>query len=574
MPAYEQLPSGSGSSGDLLNFDSRPKREWKSGSWSQFARTVGSLTAVCVLSVGAFLIIHFSDGDPTNSWPWQEKKMTFFRRFITPTVSVAAIAALSNILLRYAFDQAMSVCWWKESLTEQSVSDLHDNWKLGHSTWSAFASRVRCTKAKSGRFHLLSWTNILVSMAVLQGTLFQRASSVVLQNTEVMGVSAAVHVPPRELSVSQLTKPRNSQTRAKINYPRFLPIHLDFHHKRPIEVTYTGCDASCFATVVAPGFDFSCTSYEKDFDVTVPENEVDLFRVAFAPFAKPNNTQDGGLDKILFNTVAKSTPGCFGKVVGTNCTAHSAIVRYNVTLSNQTATLAPLTDLTQNDTVRLVYGDYSSYTPINETHNLFNISDVQALQVIMQLERDSSLSFSNSTWYPHGQGSLLFAIMEGVSTSILSGQAPDPCNITYTDPSLGIGNDLRELMFRAAVKDYDESNKDDLQTVDVRSGIFTVYQSERIFVVIGVMFPLFAAIFVFSLMSGWRELGRDVSLSPVEIAKAFGALVLEEAGSNEEVEKLLKQVKSRRTKYGETMGGRLGFGETDVKSPRHGKMYA
>jgi hypothetical protein len=47
-------------------------------------------------------------------------------------------------------------------------------------------------------------------------------------------------------------------------------------------------------------------------------------------------------------------------------------------------------------------------------------------------------------------------------------------------------------------------------------------------------------------------LGREVSLSPVEVAKAFAAPALQEASSNAEVEQLVKEIRGQRVRYGAT----------------------
>lgn len=60
----------------------------------------------------------------------------------------------------------------------------------------------------------------------------------------------------------------------------------------------------------------------------------------------------------------------------------------------------------------------------------------------------------------------------------------------------------------------------------------TVYVSDFRFLFIALAFPVFGVIAVAVMMLGWRELGRRISLSPAGIKKAFGAPVLEDAGSN------------------------------------------
>ena len=54
------------------------------------------------------------------------------------------------------------------------------------------------------------------------------------------------------------------------------------------------------------------------------------------------------------------------------------------------------------------------------------------------------------------------------------------------------------------------------------------------------------------ILVGWWDLGRDVSLSPLEISKAFNAPFLESnQSSNADVDTLLKGIGERKVQYGE-----------------------
>jgi hypothetical protein len=62
-----------------------------------------------------------------------------------------------------------------------------------------------------------------------------------------------------------------------------------------------------------------------------------------------------------------------------------------------------------------------------------------------------------------------------------------------------------------------------------------------------------------SIYCGWWELGRKTTLSPLETAKAFGALIPREVYDNATVEQILRQVGKRRIRYGEILvSGRAG----------------
>ena len=54
-----------------------------------------------------------------------------------------------------------------------------------------------------------------------------------------------------------------------------------------------------------------------------------------------------------------------------------------------------------------------------------------------------------------------------------------------------------------------------------------------------------------ALFYGWWELGRAVSLSPIEIAKVFDAPLLNGKGTSAEIGELLNEIGPVRVRYGE-----------------------
>lgn len=68
---------------------------------------------------------------------------------------------------------------------------------------------------------------------------------------------------------------------------------------------------------------------------------------------------------------------------------------------------------------------------------------------------------------------------------------------------------------------------------------------------VGALAVMAADVFVLlPLLWGWWLLGRSVSLSPVEIAKAFRAPMVAEGESNASVDALLGQVGRKKVEYG------------------------
>jgi hypothetical protein len=133
------------------------------------------------------------------------------------------------------------------------------------------------------------------------------------------------------------------------------------------------------------------------------------------------------------------------------------------------------------------------------------------------------------------------------------GQPGGP-SLTFRDPTFDIMSDAREIAFRTAVyaaMDSELVQWDDKQTIQAQQlWSQIVYKSQYIYLTVAVSLTVLAALSVSILLLGWWKLGRDVTLSPVEIAKAFAAPSLHDANSNATIGALLKTTGYRRLRYG------------------------
>lgn len=114
-----------------------------------------------------------------------------------------------------------------------------------------------------------------------------------------------------------------------------------------------------------------------------------------------------------------------------------------------------------------------------------------------------------------------------------------------------------------------------------------VYTSSYLFLTLAVLFSLLGWIATLPVFLGWWHLGRAVSLSPIETAKAFGAPGFNTEDSNADAKGILKDVGSREVRYGamrttisEELGDeakeriRLIMGEPQlVRSPNAGERF-
>jgi len=90
-----------------------------------------------------------------------------------------------------------------------------------------------------------------------------------------------------------------------------------------------------------------------------------------------------------------------------------------------------------------------------------------------------------------------------------------------------------------------------LQRIEVQQATKqVVYRSQYVFLAFAVTMTVSTMACVLGLSFGWWHLGREVSLSPIEIAKAFAAPSLQIANSNVSVSTILKELGGERLSYG------------------------
>lgn len=160
--------------------------------------------------------------------------------------------------------------------------------------------------------------------------------------------------------------------------------------------------------------------------------------------------------------------------------------------------------------------------------------------------------------------------------------------LSFSDPLEAFTDGLHELSLRYALEtitstperqeemeDFfvDEDSRDpDLDSYDVRSralqamttkpgpsqrvpvhqtSMIAVYRSNPGFAIVAVAISTAVSVLVGLLFSGWRSLGRQFSMSPLEIARAFDAPLLRDVGSNTTADEMAKGQDMVDVKYGE-----------------------
>src|SRR5438045_1641832 len=120
--------------------------------------------------------------------------------------------------------------------------------------------------------------------------------------------------------------------------------------------------------------------------------------------------------------------------------------------------------------------------------------------------------------------------------------------MSWKDPTPDVLAGIREMVFRSAVSASNATDKQILAGTDTANRTF--YTSDYRYLIAAMVVMVVDVCVIIPLFLGWWQLGRPVSLSPIEIAKAFRAPLLHGSECNGDVDMLLKEVGQRRARYG------------------------
>ena len=449
------------------------------------------------------------------------------------------------------------------------IADLHRHWSFGHSFWAALTA--------GKQFNLVALASILVAVAPLNGPFLQQVSYVrdgdVLQLSNV-GIAIARSLP------DGYTGYLNVQERPATLTAAFTQTVQAFDNQSAINVNSTGCKGECAATVRAAGFTVNCSTYTSSFDLTRTDSRIGRFlntsqeaminaTIAFGSYLFWEASEPGTMQ---LGVQFKDQQTCNGKLQVRNCTLQAAVVEYPVVVSGNKGTieLAPgssiFDDVTQNIT------QVASTTALAPTTlgGLYKaLSDTYDSEAKLK-----SLGTDGYELLTTGATSNRYAVLNASSNLPYTN-----CTVAFRDPSADILAAVRDLTFRTAVAAAAD-NTDTQYVTAQETKALPIYKTQYFWLLPACFFPTLAWLAVAPLLlSDCGSVGRNVSLSPVETAKAFGASQLRNSDSNADVGKLVQEVGDRAVQYGATtVSGveyRLELNEPKyMRVPRAGERFA
>ncbi|KAI4244058.1 MAG: hypothetical protein L6R42_010563, partial [Xanthoria sp. 1 TBL-2021] len=509
--------------------------------WLGLTAFLGALVGI----LAAAFVLYTSNNQPIHDWSVQ------------PTVYLAIASAATNILLHFALTQAVTVAWWRRALRKNTtIGDLHRSWDYGQSLWAAITS---------GRhFSAIALASILVALVPINGPLLQRASRVQQgrfeQNTEVR-VNIAAEIP--EGYTGYLS---NRAYQPALLTSRFVQVVQEFNQKSPISIANSGCQGSCEARITGAGLvancsksnspfllDHSLAGYQTEEEQQKAAQEVINGTYIFGTsllWTPGGPGYDPGPSTMDWSAMApgtfrlgvqyKGTEDCTGTLVVRNCTFKPATVTYPIDIDgNSRISLAAGTTISDDRLVQVINIPPMS---MSSTAKDFNVSTYGGFFKALSDTYESTVRMN--------YGSIGYQIFNEGALSNRYVNASNRlerlnCSMSFRDPTDDIIADIRELMFRTAIASAE--SKDEQRVTAHESFETPVYASSYRFLAIAAGVSLLGWFATIPVFSGWWRLGRAVSLSPIETAKAFGAPGLITADSNADAEAILKDIGNRGT---------------------------
>ena len=639
-------------------------RRWSPGAGVRFPiLSLICLSVIFAAGVGSVIVLLVSENQDVDVWcsgrihtkaSVGDKDAYSYR--ITVGAWIALFVFLAGKALAVMFTEAITISWWVAALEEESLHRLHSHWQAGQSIFDALS--------KPRFFGWVVVASITFTAFTGLETLLQNASSstTILSTYPTNFTATLASALPDGFSGIYAGIAHDG---SEISYltPQFAQILQDFTAKVPMKLDLQGCETtsnvSCTTNVTGVGFSYTCQSerlsllpliVETNNTVTEPSNT--FFNVGF----------DWSIWQISLTTLWKDQSDYTGDVViSQNCSLVPALVSYPVNVSQNEVTLQPsghIINWTANhaeidptsqqvDPVIKVLPIPSLDAPYADMPDLSispgTYSTLGGIYLALDKLYTSSIWIQDDITYAadiHVEGPFAysFALFDnGVEVNTFA-------NNTFTSPMPQLLANIREIMLRSSlaivqrqIGNYALNNgtfhlgSNDSNVTSTYPGqrqiYHSVYKTDRTILTIAISLMTLAVIAMLPLYHGYWRLGRKVSLSPLELAKALhntpsssssnptkpstggggGRGVGEEDqstefqdqyqhqqmqpqsssvldvnrpgrlpqdGSNYEIKELLKLLGNVRVRYGEIAPGELGFGHVgSVTGPKEGTRY-
>jgi hypothetical protein len=303
--------------------------------------------------------------------------------------------------------------------------------------------------------------------------------------------------------------------------PSFSKVLKNHLVSAPIAVPQGCAGGTCKGIINGAGLEMSCTSSSRRFDKWNPDSwntpgldgtmlnqDTIVFGTEINHLIRATAFSPGG-PAMNVSTVFNEKGGCAGTIEVRNCTLTPATLAYHVVVTSGTVALDGAYSY-RNDSVVSYFETPGSGGGLMTYYGgmVFALQGMFTSQV--------GLSFAG---YMRTSTEGLTALRYQRQLDVARPRWPD-CIYYWQDPTEDVLATIRQIAFRMA----SEANVTGVAVQEMqaeRQAVEVVYQSDYLFLGLSLILIGLSAVAVVPLMWRWWKLGREVSLSPMETARAF-----------------------------------------------------
>ncbi|KAF1347076.1 hypothetical protein BDV97DRAFT_400949 [Delphinella strobiligena] len=478
-------------------------------------------------------------------------------------------------MLQYGLSQGLVIGWWSLALRGTDVNTLHHRWAHGTSILAAAAS--------GRRFDKLAAAKMIVATAFAVNPLLQRASKtvgVVVQKNATGPFQLATD--QASFSAVNFTSAATDGFQGPVQLTSVMvAVMRDYTNRAAIHNPFGNCTGDCTGTIRAAGIVANCSTAINNSFAIKWDNGGGSDIAIFGAGTNIMNYQTGTnftLSTSWVQTTARndgvseygSQLGGAGTVLPTElqdcdgtswnktCSLQHAVLEYPIAMTGSTITI-----LTASGDLQTISTEPNGEV---DSERVFTGLSIAA----------NSITSSSSSIEPAGDHGWTFRTAGPLTSFYLQSREVNTCQMTFTDPTEDILSSLNEIMFRISLAAFNSSTLSSSKTTayTLSQQVAEIhYESHYAYLVAATVISLVACASLLPTFDKFWTLGRPMSLSPVEVAKAFNAPILrspEPGACNMPVQRLLSVVGSTQVQYG--VSGEedsTGQGRLQMASPGH-----
>ncbi|KAF2452190.1 hypothetical protein P171DRAFT_426568 [Karstenula rhodostoma CBS 690.94] len=559
---------------------------WMNGVWMRFPWWgAGALFLIVLLTGASAGILLASHGTTMDDWK-------IGRDNAQPHVYISVFEMMMIFLILFALVEGVVIRFWRQLLQGTTLDALHDTYESMY-LWPA-ARRISRV-----RFNLVAVACVLASVSFARGPLFQRALTISDNTHKSLSGMVDLKIAPHPLVEFFTNKGSNPLEQGGVT-PFFAELVKGLGAGNPLAYDQpASCGDYCVGVVKGYTFKVTCDSSIRHTDLNTLLQECkactteqcksncEFRRTTSLSSTFFSTSYESAHDRLVLNSIHKNTTSCSGDVHVQTCTLTPTKSDIPFVLTN--GTIDRRIDIPTSQVYDAVSTTdnaiMETYWPLALNTLFPSVSvNVSASPDFSQLDHTKCVHTANLTNSPRSTDTSVAATTCSNSTVDPALFTNDPsavysakyspstgedalCGTTWSDPMPDMINLMQTLAFHTTIATATAPaslfapSLTGAALVSLRSSwtqripvtghrTLPVYHTSPLLVALGIAVSLLGVAAVIPLYYGFWELGRKVSLNPLEIARAFGAPLMEGLDGNTTPDMITVERGGMGVKYG------------------------